>query len=199
MSVTVQAPDQVISPCGGLRMSAEEFFDLPDDGLDYELLDGVLLVTPSPEPQHQWVLAEVVAQLVVHLKAHPVGKAFPETDIHLGQIATGQDLVYKPELVYYSAERLKQMGRRLVGPPDLVVEIVSPMTRRYDTETKRDDYERCGVREYWIIDPQRDSLTFLRHDGQRFVEVLAEGDRFASQAVEGFVLNLTDVRATFKS
>ena len=90
------------------------------------------------------------------------------------------------------------MMRRLIGPPDLAVEVISPDSRRYDTQTKRDDYERCGVREYWIVDPQQKLLTFLRNEAGRFVEVPPQGDSFASEAVEGFVLNLAEVRDSFK-
>ena len=68
----------------------------------------------------------------------------------------------------------------LRGAPDLAVEIVSPQSRRYDSETKRADYERFGVLEYWLIDPQRGSFTFLRLASGRYAEVAAEGDLFRS-------------------
>ncbi|MBI4578051.1 MAG: Uma2 family endonuclease [Planctomycetes bacterium] len=197
MATDVIAPEQVAAPYGGVRMTAEEFFNLPDDGYRYELVDGVVLATPSPSPRHQRVAHELTVQLASFLKAHPVGEMLYETDVHLGRGPDGTDLVYCPEIVFYRADRLAAMRDRLVGPPDLVVEVISPLTRRYDTQTKRDDYQRFGVREYWIVDAQRNEFIFLRNEGDAFVQVPPTGDTFASQAVEGFVLDLTQVRATF--
>ena len=198
MSTGLVATDDIAAPYGGVRMTAEQFFRLPDDGQYYELVNGVVIVTPSPLPGHQWVSGELFGQLFIYLKRNPVGKVFQETDIHLGTSPSGEDLIYKPEVVYYSAARVSKMMRRLIGPPDLAVEVISPDSRRYDTQTKRDDYERCGVREYWIVDPQQKLLTFLRNEAGRFVEVPPQGDSFASEAVEGFVLNLAEVRDSFK-
>lgn len=198
MSIELMPTRQAVPQFNGLRLTADEFFALPDDGFRYELVNGVVIVTPSPLPRHQLVALEISSQLHSYLRKKPAGKVFPETDVHLGQGAAGGDLVYRPEIVYFRSQRLGSLDERLVGPPDLVVEVVSPPTRYKDIRTKRDDYERCGVGEYWIVDPDHDSLTFLRHDGQKFVEVAPAGDAFASQVVEGFVLNISDVRATFK-
>jgi len=183
---------------GGLRMTAEDFFQLPDDGHDYELLDGVVIMTPSPSPRHQQVAGEILFQLQAFLKQNPVGKAFHETDVYLGQPRHQGDLVYRPEIVFYRADRLAGLENRLIGPPDLVVEVISPPSRLYDTKTKRDDYEHCGVVEYWIIDPQADAFTFLFNEAGSFVPVVPVGDRFASRVIQGFMLDLAEVRKTFQ-
>ncbi|MBN2562309.1 MAG: Uma2 family endonuclease [Phycisphaerae bacterium] len=107
-------------------------------------------------------------------------------------------MVYKPEILFVRAERLPAMREKIVGGPDLVVEVVSRGSRRMDSETKKQDYERFGVREYWLIDPERTSMAFYRLEEGRFTEVPATGDTFASQAVAGFVLDLARVRETFK-
>lgn len=96
-------------------------------------------------------------------------------------------------------ERLSGIPHRLRLPPDLVVEIVSPLTRRYDIETKRHDYERSGVGEYWIIDPPLEAFHFLGLQGGAFSEKTATEDRFASDAAPGFVLNLTRIRERFST
>ena len=67
-----------------------------------------------------------------------------------------------------------------------------------DSETKKDDYERFGVREYWLIDPQREAMTFWRLTDGKFIEVPASGETFASEAVAGFELDLKRVREAFK-
>lgn len=181
----------------GLRLTADEFLALADDGFDYELVDGVVMMTPAPTPGHQDTVGEILAQLRVYLRNNPIGKALVETDVILGHGPSGGDLVYRPEVVYYRHERLPGMKLRLVGPPDVVVEVISPGSRGFDTRTKKDDYERAGVGEYWLIDPDRETFTFYRLEGGRFIEASFEERRFPSEAVPGFVLDLERVRETF--
>ena len=182
----------------GLRMTADEFLLIPDDGYNYELIDGVVQKSPSPEPSHQSVAGEIFRQLANFLIDHPVGRVWQELDVHLGRGPDGGDLVYRPEVVFVRTERLKGMYRKLLGAPDLVVEVISHGSRRMDTKTKRQDYERFGVKEYWIIDPEREEVLFLRLDQGRFVETPASGDQFVSQAAAGLALDLKLVREQFK-
>lgn len=177
----------------GLRMTADEFFALEDDGFKYELVDGVTIMSPSATPSHQKAALEIAYQLMCHLKAHPQGELLHETDIELEP-----GLVYRPELVFLRTELVRANWRRIRTAPDLVVEVVSRESRRFDRETKKTDYERHGVREYWIIDPQLEAFTFFRQLDGRFAEVAAQGDSFASEAVTGFVLDLAAVRAAFQ-
>jgi len=179
-------------------MSVDDFLKLPDDGCNYELIDGVVVMSPSPTPEHQHVTMKIAAQIEWFLRDHPVGIVLPEIDVHIGQGPTGGDLVYRPEIVFIRAERLRGMRERIVGAPDVVVEVISRGSRRMDTETKKDDYERFGVREYWLIDPEREAMTFYRLDHARFVEVSPERNTFTSEAIPGFTLHLGPVRESFK-
>lgn len=182
----------------GLRMTADEFLQIPDDGYNYELIDGVVVMSPSPSPKYQRVAVEIAAQIAWFLRDHPVGEVFPEIDVHIGQGPTGGDLVYRPQIVFVRAERLRGMEDKIIGGPDLVVEVISRGSRRMDTQTKKHDYESFGVREYWLVDPDRERMTFYHLESGRLVEVPAQGDAFASQAVPGFVLDLARVREKFK-
>ena len=180
----------------GLRMTADEFLDRPDDGYRYELVEGVVVMPPSPRMRHQAVTMEIIRQLNVFLTRHPIGQLLAETDMHLGR-AKGRDFVYRPEVLFMTAEHWARAGDRLVGPPALVVEVVSQGSRRYDRITKKADYERFGVLEYWLMDPERDAMTFWRLRAGRYVEIEPEGKRFASEAIPGFVLDLAKVRKIF--
>ena len=182
----------------GLRMTADEFFDLPEDGYRYELVHGVVVMSPSPTPRHQAIVMELAGQIHAYLRAHPVGQVLAETDMHLGAVR-GRDLVYRPEIVFLRTERWKEVlvADRITGPPDLAVEVISPGSRRYDSETKREDYERFGVAEYWLVDPERSTMTFYVLEGGRFVAAGSDGETFASRAVPDFVLDLARVRALF--
>ena len=184
----------------GVRMTADEFFDLPDDGYRYELVQGVVVMSPSPKPRHQLVATEILRQLANYLHARRIGRVLPDTDVHLGRDVAGKDFVYRPDILFILAERWRIENNRLVGPPDLAVEVVSPGSRRFDSQTKKEDYERFGLREYWLVDPERRSMTFYRRDDQgRFVEALIDGDVFRSEAVPGFELELRLVRDEFEA
>lgn len=198
MAGSVAVSERTEAQFRGLRMTADEFLELPDDGYNYELIDGVVVMSASRNPQHQRITMEIATQIALFLRNHAVGEVLPEIDVHIGQGPTGGDLVYKPELIFVRSERLPAMRDKIIGGPDLVVEVVSRGSRRMDSETKKNDYERFGVREYWLIDPERKAMTFWRLKGRRFVEVSAAGDTFASEAVPGFVLDLSRVRETFK-
>lgn len=182
----------------GLRMSADEYFRLEDDGFRYELIDGVVCMSPSPLPVHQKVAVQLVVQIANYLEDHPVGTVFVELDVQLGAGPNGGDLVYRPDVVFLRAERVAQNQERIVGPPDLIVEVVSNTSRRYDNETKKDDYERCGVREYWIIDPHLETMAFYALREGRYVELTAQDDRLHSEVIAGFALDLERVRGAFR-
>jgi len=183
----------------GLRMTAEEFVRLPDDGCRYELVDGVVLVSPRPTPKHQTVLLEIACQLANHLEDHDdVGMALHDTDVCLGKGPARGDLVYRPDLVFVAKSHLDRIREKIFGAPDVVVEVISPGSARFDTETKKDDYERCGVFEYWLIDPEQQAMVFYRLKEGRYAEVKPSGEGFASEAVCGFTLDLARVRKKFK-
>jgi Uma2 family endonuclease len=77
-----------------------------------------------------------------------------------------------------------------------VIEILSPGTKAFDLTTKKDDYERCGVAEYWAIDSSDARLRCYRREGRNLVEISVAGESVASTALAGFVLDLRPIRAT---
>lgn len=183
----------------GARLTADEFFQIPDELTRYELVDGVVIVSPSPTARHQNIVGLIYHLLRVFAIENQSGLPFVELDIHLGKGPTGNDLVYRPEVSFLGKDKLKGLGNRVVGPPDVVVEVVSPGSKKLDTVTKKNDYERCGVGEYWLIDPEAESMTFYRRDNDRFVEIQPEADRFQSTAIPGFTLDLAQVKKAFTS
>jgi len=180
----------------GQRMTADEFLSIQDETTNYELIDGVVVVSPSPEPPHQKVTLEVAGQLWVFNRHARVGELYVETDVHFGEGRHGGDVVYRPEIIFVRNERVKDIVRRhkIQGAPHLVVEVISRGSRHFDTTTKKSDYERFGIHELWLFDPERKGMMFYRsHDG-RLVEVPAAGNTFASEAVPGFLLDLVPIR-----
>ncbi len=129
--------------------SRDEVLALPDDGKRYELVDGELLVSPSPRGLHQRAVLELVLRVQPYVRTHRLGGlliAPADLDLRSGQLV--QPDVFVGRMVG---------GREPVewsefGIPILVAEVLSPSTARYDRVTKRRLYQRSGVETYWVVD-----------------------------------------------
>jgi len=142
------------------RWTYSELVALPDDQLRHELIDGEHVVTPSPAIPHQVILWNITEALGPYLRANPIGTALTgPVDVKLSP-----HTLLVPDLVYFTSERFAQVvnEKRATAAPDLVVEILSPGTRRRDKGRKRAVYDREGVCEYWMVDPEARSITVLR-------------------------------------
>lgn len=177
----------------GLRLSADGFLALGETDGRYELLDGVVVMSPSPSFPHQRVIVEVLFQLEVWRRSGALIRVVTECDVRFSPT-----LVYRPDVIAFRAERLPAGVRAIDVVPDLVVEVVSPASRAMDLLTKRDDYERFGVREYWAVDPDHGALRAWGLQGAKLVEraVAPGAGRLASACFEGFELDLAAVRAS---
>lgn len=188
MSAAPQLP--LDSPCAGLRMTADEFLALGETDQRLELVDGVVVMSPSPVPLHQRIARLLMRQIEDTLP--PGAQLFHETDVVLAH-----RLVYCPDIVAYAPGKLRGIPARLDTPPDLAIEILSPENRRKDLVTKREDYEKHGVGEYWIIEPAGVAATILVRQGERFVERTlspAEADAVVCQSIRGVRVDLGQVR-----
>ena len=140
----------------GKRWTYAEFSRLPTSGSTrYEVIDDELVVTPGPSARHQEVVGELLYRLIGFVKEHHLGKVFPGPFDVL--FAEGDYL--EPDLLFVSKDRSRYITDRGVeAPPDLVVEVVSPSTAARDRRIKRDRYEHFGVAEYWVVDPDQQTV-----------------------------------------
>ena len=127
----------------------EEVLALPEDGNRYEMVNGELLVTPSPRPLHQIAVGVVNDGLRPYVREHRLGTVLSSpADLDLG---AGQLL--QPDIfVIRTTDGLPLREWAQAGIPLLVVEVLSPSTARYDRTTKRRRYQQSGVPTYWIVD-----------------------------------------------
>lgn len=197
MSEPVQMAEIETSADGfvGARMDADAFSQIQDEWHKYELVDGVVILSPSPSPRHQSVAGEIYNQLYSFVRRRRAGLILYETDVHLRAVGRGRDLVYRPEIVYFRPAREPDLDRPIAIVPDLVVEVISAESRRLDSQTKLEDYERFGVREYWLFDPENCMMRFFVLVRGRYVEARAVGPRFASKVVPGFKLDRRRIRS----
>lgn len=134
-------------------VNREEFAALPEGPPYYELIDGELVMAPSPIAPHVRLLARLGARLDRYVESHsPAGWLFPEFDLYLPNTTD----VYRPDLMYLSAEHLRRCQRNGIhGAPDLVCEVLSPSTERRDRRVKLEACRRAKVPHVWLIDPER--------------------------------------------
>ena len=142
-----------------------------DDGVRYELYDGVPVALASPSFDHQRISMELSRQLANYLVDKPCQIFAAPFDVRLFEEKDDDphnvDKVCQPDLmIVCDPEKIDQRGIR--GAPDLVVEILSDSTRRNDQLVKYRMYQKAGVREYWVVDPRTRVLLVhtLEEDGQ---------------------------------
>ncbi len=129
-----------------------------------EVIDNKLYVVPSPTPYHQDLLATLYTELRKVVFDFDLGKVWlSPLDVFLDERVK---TVVVPDLVFVAhVNEARRERRGLFGVPDLIIEILSPGTRRYDFTKKKNLYERTGVKEYWLIDPEtKDATGYLLED-----------------------------------
>lgn len=152
------------SPTGRIRVTVDDLATL-DDGRRYELFDGVPEVNPSPAPRHQLVVGALYATLRDFVRRERLGVVYVAP---LDVVFDPYDLC-QPEVLFVSAARAHVVGEKNVtAAPDLVVEVLSPGTRRRDGVVKAALYARFGVPRYWIVDPDASTLEQLHLDDDAY-------------------------------
>ena len=178
-----------------VKLTYDDFLLFPDDGKRHELIDGEHYVTLSPNTRHQTISSNLHFLIRAWLEDHPVGRIFYAP---FDLVLTNFDVV-EPDLLYISHERAGQIltAKHVTGAPEIVVEIGSPATRKRDGTIKRRLYERSGVSEYWVIDPDLELVrVYSNRDGQfeRPRELSAEaGDVLTTPHLDGLRLVLRKI------
>ena len=143
-----------------VKLTYEDLVALPDDGMRHELIDGEHYVTPSPRLPHQFIAGDLYLLLGNYVRERSLGVVlFAPFDV----VFSRYDVVV-PDLTYFTSARFKEVvgDENAQGGPDLAIEILSPSTRRRDEILKRRLYERTGVPEYWIVDPELETVKVHR-------------------------------------
>jgi Uma2 family endonuclease len=172
-----------------IRLTYDDLCLLPNDGKRYEIIDGELFVTPAPSFQHQIVVTNLVYFLCAFLRDRPLGRVIVSPfDVEFSQFD-----VVEPDILYVSNARASVLTEKNAqGSPDLVVEVLSPSTKKIDRTTKLKLYARFSVEEYWIIEPQGISAEIYRrvNGNLELAAKLEATDALTSPLFPGFNLPL---------
>ncbi|MBI2885876.1 MAG: Uma2 family endonuclease [Chloroflexi bacterium] len=176
-----------------IKFTVRDYVATPVDKR-YELLEGELLVAPSPPPNHQRITRRLLRWLSEFVEQRNLGEVF---DAPLDVILSDYD-VLQPDVLFISKERAGIIRDRIYGAPDLVVEVLSPGTEERDRVLKRTIYARYGVREYWLVDPQQESVEVLALEPEGFVlaAIYHAGEALTSPVLEGLALAVEPLFST---
>ena len=142
------------------RLTYDDFLLFPDDGLRHEIIDGEHYVTAAPNLRHQDLVGRLFLSIGAFVEDRPEkGRAFLSP---FDVVFSFHDIV-EPDLIFVAPDQFEILTEKNIqGTPALVVEILSPSTRKRDRELKRILYDRTGVREYWLVDPDHNVVTIYR-------------------------------------
>lgn len=134
------------------KYTYEDYLNLPDDGNRYEIINGELIMTASPVTSHQKVSIFLSTEIQVYVTKENIGFVFYSPY----DVIFDDKNIYQPDILFISKENKNIITEENIkGSPDLIVEILSPSTAYYDLFEKKEVYEKFGVKEYWIVDPQK--------------------------------------------
>jgi Uma2 family endonuclease len=183
-------------PVPGTQFTYDDFLLFPDDGKRHEIIAGEHYVTPSPSRRHQRLVGRLFLAIGRYLTEHPeCGEVFVAP---FDVVLSFRDVV-EPDLLFIAADQVEILTEKNVqGPPALVIEVLSPGTRKKDAQVKRRAFERTGVREYWLVDPELDLVQVFRRSPEgtltRAAELTAEdGHELTTPFLPGCTIPLGDL------
>ena len=164
-----------------------------DDDVRCELIDGMpYMMPPAPTTRHQSISGNLHGILYNILKGKPCKVFAAPFDVRLNHNSY-DDTVVQPDLVVI-CDRNKIDDKGCVGAPDMVIEILSPATASHDRIIKLRRYQKAGVREYWIVDPETKTVqVFIHKNGEYVVAVYEETETVPVFVLEGLTIDLKDV------
>src|SRR2546425_10038344 len=133
------------------KLTYADYEKMAPDGFRHEIIDGEEYSTPAPNLDHQTAVGKAFRLIANHVAARKLGRVFvAPTDVVLSE----HDIV-EPDIVFVAEKNLSILSEKNIrGAPDLVIEVLSSSTASEDRGRKRATYDRSGVSEYWMLDPQ---------------------------------------------
>jgi Uma2 family endonuclease len=147
--------------------TAFDVFQMLPEGTLAEVIENQLFMAPSPSPDHQEASGDLFYEISSHVRKKKLGKIFfAPLDLYLDEHSN----VVQPNILFISKNNPLVIDKRgLKGVPDLIIEILSPGNKKYDFVKKKKLYEKFGVKEYWIVDPETKMATGFLLKGTSYI------------------------------
>jgi Uma2 family endonuclease len=187
VEVLADHPHQLLRP----TMSYEEFLAWAKNDIHAEWIEGKVLLMSPTSSRHQDIVVFLITLLNLYISTRNLGKVYTAPyQMRLHQPPRGRE----PDVLFVAQANLGQITKQyLDGPADLVVEVISPESSGRDRGDKFYEYEMAGVREYWLIDPQREQVEFYQLDNQGRYSLSLGGHigEYSSVVIPGLTLDVT--------
>jgi Uma2 family endonuclease len=168
-----------------------DYVRLTDEGEWFEILDGEAFVNPQPTTWHQLASSRLAFLIETHIRPTDAGLI-----VHTVDVVFAEDCVLQPDIVFVATEHLSRIRKTAIfGAPDFVIELLSPSTASRDRREKLAVYARHGIREYWLVDPEKRRIeVFVLEEGKLVRKAAHDAGEARSLAVlPGFSAPLADV------
>ncbi len=168
-------------------ITEEKFDELVDEDTRAELLDGVMIVPSPASPRHDHIEGFLRGLIGFFADEKEEGEAFgPDALIHLATCRK-----FAPDIFYLKAPPFPLPEELFEGPPDWVIEVLSPSTRDYGLEEKRPAFREAGVKELWFVDPDQEHVIVDRRRKRSYTTLTVEKGRLESATLAGFWINVS--------
>lgn len=174
------------------KWTEEDYSSLPETSRIIELSQGMIIMSPYPTPKHQIISDNLQNGLSNFVRAGKLGRVMSApTSIRLWE-----NKIRGPDMLFLRTEHLDQIGRQWVEAPcDWIAEIISPRSRKIDTEDKLVEYAQAGIYEYWLLDPKRETIqVYVLTEGTYTLHsTYKRGDIAKAQTIPGFEIAVSEV------
>ena len=168
-----------------------------DDDERYELIDGIAYMMSAPSMEHQNILGELFKQLAIFLTGKPCRVFVAPCSVCLFGKGDIEKTVVQPDIFIVCNKSILEK-KRCNGAPDMIIEILSPSTSKMDLFIKLNNYQKAGVREYWIVDPDTKAVNVhILENGHFTITQYENGDTIAVTVLDGCKITLADVFQPF--
>jgi len=174
------------------KMTYAQYCLLPEDGKQYEVIDGELFMTPAPRPKHQRIVLRLAEELSRFVRENSLGEVF----VAPVDVLLEQHTILQPDVLFIRKDRLAIVKEEAIeGAPDLAVEVLSPSTFYKDLRKKMTAYSQFGVQEYWIVDPETETIEVYarRDDKLQLAQKFSSGEAVESVLLPGLQLAVRDI------
>ena len=170
----------------------DDLLAIPEDGNRYELILGEIAMSPSPNKKHQRALSRLNNRTSAFVEQHQLGEVFfAPFDVKFSPYS-----VVEPDLFYISREKRFTLGDNFVdGAPDMVVEVLSPSNRMQDLVKKAALYAQYGVAEYWVVDPESQTVAVHQWKDGQYVALKPKKGIARSIVLKGFEVSIQEIFA----
>ncbi len=170
----------------------QDYFNLPNDGNRYEVINGELIMVAAPNTFHQKISWNLILAIGSFLKKKKIGQAFGAPT----NVLLDEKNVVQPDILFILNEHSEIVKEKYVeGTPELMIEILSEGSAYRDLVDKKELYAKFGVKEYWIVDPMKQRVEILENKNGEFelIQQITKTGKVKSKVLKGFEVELTEI------